>query len=65
MEKGTVCLVTRNGLGEAPEDLQRILAVNFSGYSRIRNTLRKPSYSTPMASSWPAKGLQSWKAFGP
>jgi hypothetical protein len=31
MEKGTVCLVTRNGLGEAPEDLQRILAVNFFG----------------------------------
>jgi hypothetical protein len=31
MEKGTVCLVTRNGLGEAPEDLQRILTVNFFG----------------------------------
>jgi selenium metabolism protein YedF len=31
MEKGTVCLVTRNSLGEAPEDLQRILAVNFFG----------------------------------
>lgn len=31
MEKGTVCLVARNGLGEAPGDLQRILAVNFFG----------------------------------
>ena len=31
MEKGTVCLVTRNGLGGAPEELQRILAVNFFG----------------------------------
>lgn len=31
MEKGTVCLVTRNGLGEAPEELQRILAANFFG----------------------------------
>lgn len=31
MERGTVCLVTRNGLGEAPAELQRILAVNFFG----------------------------------
>jgi hypothetical protein len=31
MVKGTVYLFTRNGLGNAPEDLQRILAVNFLG----------------------------------
>lgn len=31
MEKGTVYLFTRNGLGHAPEDLQRILGVNFLG----------------------------------
>jgi hypothetical protein len=29
MVKGTVYLFTRNGLGNAPEDLQRILAINF------------------------------------
>lgn len=33
MEKGTAYLVTRNGLGQAPEDLQQILAVNFFGIS--------------------------------
>ena len=33
MEKGTVHLVTRNGMGQAPEELQRILAVNFFGIS--------------------------------
>lgn len=31
MVKDTVYLFTRNGLGNAPEDLQRILAVNFLG----------------------------------
>lgn len=31
MRKGTVYVVSRNGLGQAPEDLQRILAVNFFG----------------------------------
>ena len=31
MVKGTIYLFTRNGLGNAPEDLQRILAVNFLG----------------------------------
>jgi hypothetical protein len=31
MVKGTVYLFTRNGLGNGPEDLQRILAVNFLG----------------------------------
>jgi len=31
MGKGTVYLFSRNGLGNAPEDLQRILAVNFLG----------------------------------
>ncbi len=31
MEKGTVYLVTRDGLGHAPKELQRILAVNFFG----------------------------------
>jgi hypothetical protein len=31
MVKGTVYLFTRNGLGNAPEDLQRILAVTFLG----------------------------------
>jgi hypothetical protein len=33
MRKGTVYVVSRNGLGQAPEDLQRILAVNFFGLS--------------------------------
>jgi hypothetical protein len=33
MRKGTVYVVSRNGLGEAPEDLQRVLAVNFFGLS--------------------------------
>jgi hypothetical protein len=33
MSKGTVYVVSRNGLGQAPEDLQRILAVNFFGLS--------------------------------
>ena len=33
MKKGTVYVVSRNGLGDAPEDLQRILAVNFFGLS--------------------------------
>ncbi len=31
METGTVYIVARNGLGQAPEDLQRILAANFFG----------------------------------
>jgi hypothetical protein len=31
MVKGIVYLFTRNGLGNAPEELQRILAVNFLG----------------------------------
>ena len=31
MLKGTVYLFTRNGLGSAPEELQRILAINFLG----------------------------------
>jgi hypothetical protein len=31
MVKDTVYLFTRNGLGNAPEDLQRVLAVNFLG----------------------------------
>jgi hypothetical protein len=31
MEKGSVYLFMRNGLGSAPEDLQRILAVKFPG----------------------------------
>ena len=33
MKKGTVYVVSRNGLGQASEDLQRILAVNFFGIS--------------------------------
>jgi hypothetical protein len=33
MRKGTVYVVSRNGLGDAPEDLQRALAVNFFGLS--------------------------------
>ena len=33
MRKGTVYVVSRNGPGDAPEDLQRILAVNFFGLS--------------------------------
>jgi hypothetical protein len=33
MRKGTVYVVSRNGLGQAPEDLQRILAANFFGLS--------------------------------
>jgi hypothetical protein len=33
MKKGTAYLVTRNGLGQAPVELQRILAVNFFGIS--------------------------------
>jgi len=33
MRKGTVYVVSRNGLGDAPEDLQRILSVNFFGLS--------------------------------
>jgi hypothetical protein len=33
MRKGTVYVVSRNGLGQAPEDLQRILVVNFFGLS--------------------------------
>ncbi|TFH30661.1 MAG: hypothetical protein E4G97_05360 [Deltaproteobacteria bacterium] len=33
MRKGTVYVVSRNGLGDAPEDLQRILAVSFFGLS--------------------------------
>ncbi len=31
MEKDAVILFTRNGLGDAPGELQRILAVNFLG----------------------------------
>jgi hypothetical protein len=31
MEKDTVILFTRNGLGDAPVELQRVLAVNFLG----------------------------------
>ena len=31
MVKDTVYLFTRNGMGNAPEDLQRILAINFLG----------------------------------
>ena len=31
MNGGTVYVVSRNGLGDAPENLQRILAVNFFG----------------------------------
>ena len=31
MEKGTVILFTRNGLGDAPGELQRVLAANFLG----------------------------------
>ena len=31
MVQGAVYLFTRNGLGNAPEDLQRILAINFLG----------------------------------
>ncbi len=31
MKKETVILLTRNGLGDAPGDLQRVLAVNFLG----------------------------------
>ncbi len=31
MGKETVILFTRNGLGDAPGDLQRVLAVNFLG----------------------------------
>jgi hypothetical protein len=31
MVQGTVYLFTRNGLGNAPEDSQRILAINFLG----------------------------------
>ena len=33
MNGGTVYVVSRNGLGDAPEDLQRILAANFFGLS--------------------------------
>ena len=33
MKIGTVYVVSRNGLGQAPEDLQRVLAVNFFGLS--------------------------------
>jgi len=33
MRKGSVYVVSRNGLGDTPEDLQRILAVNFFGLS--------------------------------
>jgi sulfur relay (sulfurtransferase) complex TusBCD TusD component (DsrE family) len=33
MKKETVYVVSRNGLVQAPEDLQRILAVNFFGLS--------------------------------
>jgi sulfur relay (sulfurtransferase) complex TusBCD TusD component (DsrE family) len=33
MRKGTVYVVSHNGLGQGPEDLQRILAVNFFGMS--------------------------------
>jgi sulfur relay (sulfurtransferase) complex TusBCD TusD component (DsrE family) len=33
MRKGTIFVVSRNGLGQAPEDLQQILAVNFFGLS--------------------------------
>lgn len=31
MEEATVILFTRNGVGDAPGELQRILAVNFVG----------------------------------
>lgn len=31
MEKDAVILFTRNGLGDAPGELQRVLAVNFLG----------------------------------
>lgn len=31
MEKDTVILFTRDGLGDAPGELQRVLAVNFLG----------------------------------
>ena len=31
MDRGTVILFTRNGLGDAPADLGRLLAANFAG----------------------------------
>lgn len=31
MDRGTVVLFTRNGLGDAPADLGRLLAANFAG----------------------------------